>query len=111
MEINFAKVGKRIQLIRKGRGISQEQLADIIGVSKGHVSHVETGSKNPSAEMLINIADALGVSVDSLLSDLDLTRQEDSSSNELLIDCTPVQQDILTRLTVFMKTLLQEYDI
>ena len=111
MNINFAKVGARIQAIRKDKDLSQEQLARKIGVSKGHLGHVETGSKNPSAEMLINTAAALEVPVDKLLSDLALPHQTKDELQGLLNGCTNAEHRIITELAVFMKYLLKRYDI
>ena len=97
MNINFAKVGARIQAM--------------IGVSKGHLGHVETGSKNPSAEMLINTAAALEVPVDKLLSDLAIPHQTKDELQGLLNGCTNAEHRIITELAVFMKDLLKRYDI
>ena len=43
MEINYKKLGKRIQSARKEAGLSQEQLAEAIGKSPSAVSTIETG--------------------------------------------------------------------
>lgn len=69
MKINCKKLGKRIQSIRKDRGLSQEQLAEAIGKSPSAVSCIETGRKCPSLETFILIANALRVSADTLLLD------------------------------------------
>lgn len=111
MDIDFAKVGAQIQLHRKEKNLSQEQLAKQIGVSKGHLGHVEAGSKNPSAEMLINIAAALEVSVDTLLADLDIPRQKKEELQELMDGCTSAEHDIITELVSFMRDLLRRYGI
>ena len=111
MDINFAKVGARIQTIRKEKELSQEQLARQIGVSKGHLGHVEAGSKNPRAEMLISIAAALEVPVDALLSDLAIPHQEMDGLQGLLNGCTYAEHHIIIELAAFMKDLLMRYDI
>ena len=82
-----------------------------IGVSKGHLGHVETGSKNPSAEMLINTAAALEVPVDKLLSDLAIPYQTKDELQGLLNGCTNAEHRIITELAAFMKDLLKRYDI
>ena len=56
-------VGKNIRILREIKEISQKELADKIGVPSGTLSHIERGSRQPSIEMLYNIADALNVSV------------------------------------------------
>lgn len=69
MEINYKKLGKRIQSARRETGLSQEQLAEAIGKSPSAVSTIETGKRGASLETLIRIANALQVSADYLLAD------------------------------------------
>jgi transcriptional regulator with XRE-family HTH domain len=57
-------------------GLKQEGLANAAGMSKGFLSEVETGNRNPSAEYLLRIANALGVSLDFLMKG-----QEDVSTD------------------------------
>ena len=51
----------------KEKKISQVELADLIGISKSTLGHYFTGNTSPSLEILVKIADALGVSCDELL--------------------------------------------
>lgn len=44
---------------RKHRGLSQEQLAERVGTTQGHISHLETGRSDYSGELLAILADAL----------------------------------------------------
>jgi transcriptional regulator with XRE-family HTH domain len=60
-------VGGRIREIREKRGMTQDQLADAIGISKGFLSEVENNKRNVSSQILLRIAKALGASVDYLL--------------------------------------------
>src|SRR5689334_3774659 len=41
------RVGERLHAIRRGRGYSLDELADLTGVSKGTLSQIETGGTNP----------------------------------------------------------------
>lgn len=50
-----------IKTIRKSRSITQEQLAEIVGVTVGHISLIERGLAYPSSEKVDLIAKALGV--------------------------------------------------
>ena len=60
-------VGDRIRFCRQRLNLKQEELANLAGMSKGFLSEVETGNRNPSAEYLFRIANALGVSLDFLM--------------------------------------------
>lgn len=54
-----ANMGLRIRILRKELGLTGEQLADIVGVTKGYISEIETGKKTPGAALLIRFAAAL----------------------------------------------------
>ncbi len=64
------EVGKKIYQLRKLSGMTQEQLAEIVGLSTTHISVIERGVKAPKLETFIEIANALGVTSDSLLLDV-----------------------------------------
>ena len=69
MTINYSLIGNRIKAARKAKGLSQSELSELIDKSVGYMSYIETGSKKPSLETLIQIANALDVTIDELLSD------------------------------------------
>ena len=60
---------KNIRLLRRQRKMTQEQLADILGVSYQAVSKWETHANTPDISLLPKIASVFGVSVDALFSD------------------------------------------
>lgn len=62
-------LSEKIQLLRKQQGLSQEALADQLGVSRQAVSRWETGSALPDAGNLLQLSRLFGVTADSLLSD------------------------------------------
>lgn len=51
----------RIKEHRKARGWTQEQLAQMVGTTKGYISQMENGVREPSAETLRSLAAAFGV--------------------------------------------------
>jgi len=61
------KLGKTIQRFRKSIGISQEQLAEKLHISRTHVGHVEQGRKSPSFELLGKVARTLKVKLKDLM--------------------------------------------
>lgn len=56
-----------LKMLREKNGYSQQQLADILHLSKNSISHYELGVCMPSIDVLINIADVFDVSLDYLL--------------------------------------------
>jgi transcriptional regulator with XRE-family HTH domain len=61
------KLGDKIRELRGGFGITQGQLAESASVSQGYLSQLENGDvKNPSAAVLLRVAQAMGVDPDEL---------------------------------------------
>lgn len=59
----MATVGDRIKERREAKGWTQERLADEAKISRGFLSEVEKHGKNISLDLLLRVANALGVSV------------------------------------------------
>lgn len=59
-------VGENIRRYRKLRGMTQAQLAEVVGLTEGAVRHYESGIRAVKPELLESIADTLGVSVNAL---------------------------------------------
>lgn len=78
--MNFAQ---RIKEIRNLKGMSQQQLADKLHVSKSLVSHWENSNRTPPMSGLVEVAEALGVSVNYLIGDSDEAYEYDSSMSEI----------------------------
>ena len=60
------KVAERIQALRKAKGISQEELADKLGVSRQAVSKWESGQSSPDLEKIILLSTCFDVTTDYL---------------------------------------------
>lgn len=64
--------GKRIRLLREERGLTQRKLSPF-GVKQSYLANLEAGSiKTPSPEMLSNLAEGLGVTVEDLVEGTDM---------------------------------------
>ena len=75
------KLGDTILKHRQARGLSQEKLAEQVGVSRQAVSKWEVGDAIPDTDKLIPLARTLGISVDELLGNIpeEEERQEETS--------------------------------
>lgn len=67
-------LGDRILTLRKSVGLSQEQLAEVVGVSRQAISKWETNQTAPDLDNLIQLASAFSVSTDELL-DIETKRE------------------------------------
>lgn len=61
-DLNIRKIfGENVKAYRKNKGLSQEQLAETLGISTNHLSVIETGTKFVSYKLLEKIITELGV--------------------------------------------------
>ncbi len=64
------RLGPKIRTLRKRRGMTLKELALTLGFpSHSYVSEIEHNKKTPTTEMIIQIADVFGVTVDQLVRD------------------------------------------
>lgn len=55
-------IGERIKEVRKAKGLTQYQFAQALGITKSHISNVESGTANPSESLIRTICFTFGVS-------------------------------------------------
>lgn len=60
-------IGKKIKKIRKNVGLTQEELAEKVRISRAYMGYIEQGRNAPSLEVLEKIAKALKVNAGDLL--------------------------------------------
>lgn len=58
--------GKSVQTLRKEKGLTQEDLAEEVGVDRSYMGFIERGEKNPTLDKVQKIADALDVDASEL---------------------------------------------
>jgi len=64
-------LGRRIAELRRGKGFTQEALAEAMGVSRNHIADIELGARNTGIWSLLLIARSLGLDAAGLLEDFD----------------------------------------
>lgn len=77
--------GKRLKEIRKQSHITQQQLGDMVGVTKVSICCYENGTRTPTLETLIDLADSLNVHLNYLLGVDALAIDEENKNNTLNI--------------------------
>lgn len=63
-------IGKRIQKLRQEKGYTQQQFAEIIGLSTNYLSDIERGKSSARLDKLVAIINALECSADDVFSDV-----------------------------------------
>ena len=58
------KIAKKIKILRKARGLTQQQLADLLGVQRATISNYEIGRRSPHIKELEKVAEILGVNLE-----------------------------------------------
>ena len=74
-------IADRIQNLRKAKGISQEELADRVGVSRQAVSKWENEQSMPDLDKVIIMSEYFGVTTDYILKGIEPTQQTDKHNN------------------------------
>lgn len=64
---NVRESGIRIQKLRKKKGLTQEQLAELMNISCSGIAKIERGAKGASIDLLIDLAELFDVSLDYLV--------------------------------------------
>ncbi len=68
------KLSKRIKQLRELKGLTQSQLAEILGIKNQTVSNYESGEREPSYDILLKLADCFGVTTDYLFGRTNIER-------------------------------------
>ena len=113
MAIDYASIGLRIKHARNKKGLTQEQLAEAISVTRNQVYLIEAGDRGISVELLISVANALDAPITDLLAD-NLTTSEittDTDLHYILLDCTAQEEKIITKMAQALKAILLEHGI
>jgi len=97
--MDYVDMGKRVRKQRQLIGLTQQELAERIGVSTSFVGHVERGTRKASLETLVALSNALGVGVDYLLAgSLQSSPDEENPSTTMDPNRRMVIREILTTL-------------
>ena len=64
---DYPAMGKRVRELRIARKLTQEELAEMVGISISFVGHIERAEKMASVETVVRLSDIFDVPVDYLL--------------------------------------------
>lgn len=109
--MDYYKIGQKIRKFRKIQGLSQEELAEKIGISTTHMSHIETGNTKLSLSVFVDIANALNVQTDDLLNDRDIIRTDRANKelSEILETCTSEQLNVIADVVKAVVISIDKY--
>ena len=109
MGLDYQAIGTRVRRLRKARGLTQQTLAELSDQEPSNISHIERGATKLSLPTLVNIANALEVTVDELLCDsLPASRNVlEREVAQLLADCSHLELKIITETIRTLKENLR----
>lgn len=104
--MDLRAIGARIKAAREKAGMTQEDLAAALEMSPTHISVIERGVKSPKLETLVNIANALNVSSDTLLQDV-VNHATDGIASELSVAISKLSKKDQERMLNAIRALTE----
>ncbi len=98
--------GEKIRTLRKEKKISQESLAEKLGVSRQSISLWENEQTQPTIENIIALADVFGVTIDDMLRDKPVAEITDIIENEVLAEEKKTRKFKLTYLWIIAAVII-----
>ena len=112
MRIDYVSLGNRIKEIRLSKNWTQAYLAERSEVEPSNISHIERAATKVSLPTLVNIANALEVTLDEIMVGSLIQRKHISSKiiDDILCDCTPKEISALTEVLKSAKFILRKFE-
>ncbi|MDY4693328.1 MAG: helix-turn-helix transcriptional regulator [Blautia sp.] len=99
MSLEKGALGNAIRETRIEQHLSQEEFAEMIGITPTHLKHIESEHRKPSIEVLFKIAEILHMSIDNIIFHAESSKEEKISEiQNLLTDCSMNQLQIVLDL-------------
>ena len=110
ISIDYKSIGKRIKTARIRLDMTQERLAEQVNLSPSHLSNIETGTTKVSLPTIIKLANALQVSVDSLLADSVVQSKAvfEEDIQTILSDCDDYEIRVIADIAAATKKTLRK---
>ena len=96
VNINKKLIGVRIMQRRKTAGLTQDQLAEKVGLSPNHISNIECGKNLPTTKFILQVCNILGETPDYYL--LGKIGEDTNEITRLVRQLSPDYQRVLRRL-------------
>lgn len=109
MKVNYELIGKRIKEHRQRRNLTQEMLAELIEMSPGYMSLIETGRKKASLETLLSICRVLSITLNELLTGNQIPLDTDYNLEiaELMSGCNEYERRIVYEIMKTVREMLR----
>ncbi|WP_081861175.1 helix-turn-helix domain-containing protein [Butyrivibrio sp. AE2032] len=99
-------IADRIQSLRKSKGMSQEELADAVGVSRQAVSKWESEQATPDIDKVLIMSEVFGVTTDYILKGIEPVKTEEHKTMGDVVDQKILTKENGTRAKKILKWVL-----
>ena len=108
MKVNYGLIGKRIKEHRQRRNLTQEMLAELIEMSPGYISMVETGRKKASLDTLLSVSKVLNITLNELLTGNQIPLDTDYNLEiaELMLGCNQHERRMMFEIMRTVRDVL-----
>jgi transcriptional regulator with XRE-family HTH domain len=89
----YVALGKRIRALRRQANLSQEDVAERVGLTRTSITNIERGRQQLQVHTLVAIADTLGVRLDELLA-----HEEQPAHGNNETDLSPAEQEWINQV-------------
>ena len=99
-EVNYAKLGMKIKSLRLRKGLTQDNLAEMVSCNTSHISNIENNHTKVSLNVLLAIANSLDTSIDFLLSEQyeNISLALDNEMLRVLKDCDTAKKEKILKI-------------
>lgn len=95
---DFKDLGRKIKVLRLKKGLTQNEVAQALHVTPGYISNVENDRTAMSLRVLSYYAKLMGITLDSLVGEIEPEYTETALDNELLSEISTMKNDDKKRL-------------
>ena len=99
-EVNYAKLGMKIKSLRLRKGLTQDNLAEMVSCNTSHISNIENNHTKVSLNVLLAIANSLDTSIYFLLSEQyeNISLALDNEILRVLKDCDTAKKEKILKI-------------
>lgn len=112
MTIDYVSIGLRIRKLRRQKFWTQEKLAEKAEIAPDYLCRIELGRKHPSLKTILLIANAMDITADDLLIDVQKRNIPAAETDEksLFAGCTEKQKRPILAICHNVKEEMIKYD-
>ena len=110
MKVDYVLLGERIKFWRQQKNLTQEQLAEKVGVTPGFISLIEIGKRRVGLESLLSICTELEITLNELLVGNQLPQPSDYNTefSELISKLDEADKQLLFEITKAVSSVLKK---